>query len=317
MTVPRATPTPPPPASPAERTVFRFVWRTLDKFFGDGCPSMAAALAFYTFFSLPALLTLLLTLVGLIADPRAVQAAITGQIERLIGHAGAEQVATIIQHGRRTEVDPTITALLSLVALMLGATTAFGQLQAALNRAWGVKPDPRLGQFRNFIVKRIFSFGVVLAVAFLLLVSLAMSAALGALGTRLTAGWGMPESAVAVLDWVVSFAVVSVLFAAMYKLLPDARIAWRDVWVGAVVTALLFTLGKLGIGFYLGDSDPGTAYGAAGSLAVVLIWVYYTSILVLYGAEFTRIWAEWYGGGVRPEKGAVEFVEEERRLQTG
>jgi membrane protein len=318
MARPRKSPfSPHRPLLAALRELLRFLWRCLDKYFGAGCSTMAAALSFYTFFSLPALLSLLLLVVGAVMDPREVQRAILTQAGDLIGRAGAEQIRTIIEHARQVDVNKPAAAALSIFAVALGATASFGQLQSALNTIWGVKPDPRRGQIRNFLAKRIFSFGVVLGVAFLLLVSLAFSAVLSALGQRLTRNLGMPEVILQFTDWAISFAALSAIFATMYRLLPDARIAWTDVWVGAVASALLFVVGKSVIGYYLGDTDPGSAYGAAGSLAVVLIWVYYTSMVVLFGAVVTRVWAERYGSGVRPERGAVEVVEVERQVHRG
>ena len=295
----------------------RFLWSTLFKFFGDDCPGMAAALTFYIFFSLPALLALLLTLVGMVADPVEVQRAITTQVGSLIGRAGADQVATIIANARQSVADQSLAAVLSVLAVIFGATTAFAQLQGALNKAWGVKPDPKRNQLRDFLAKRVFSFGVVLVVAFLLLVSLALTTALAAAGTMLTARLGALPAVLEAINWVVSFVVITALFAAMFKLLPDARIEWHDVRLGALATALLFVLGKSAIGFYLGRTDPGSAYGAAGSLAIVLIWVYYTSMIVLFGAELTRQWAVRYGRGVRPVHGAVEVVEQEVEVKRG
>ncbi|MFN2563683.1 MAG: YihY/virulence factor BrkB family protein [Gemmatimonadaceae bacterium] len=294
-----------------------FLWRCIDKFFGDGCSTMAAALSFATFFSLPALLSLLLLVVGTAMDPAEVQRAILTQAGSLIGTAGAEQVRAILEHARRPDINKPAALILSIIAVGIGASASFGQLQAALNKVWSVKPDPRRGQIRNFLAKRIFSFGVVIGVAFLLLVSLAVSAFLGALGQRITRSIGVPEALLQFTDWAISFALLSAIFAGMFKLLPDALIDWTNVWVGAVSTALLFVVGKTVIGLYLGSRDPGSAYGAAGSLAIVLIWVYYTSMIVLFGAEITRVWAEWYGAGVRPQKGAVEVVETERQVQRG
>jgi membrane protein len=299
------------------RKILSFLWRCLDKYFGDGCSTMAAALSFYTFFSLPALLSLLLLVVGAVMDPHEVQRAILTQAGDLVGRAGAEQIRTIIEHARQVDVNKPAAAALSIFAVALGATASFGQLQGALNKIWGVKPDPKRGQIRNFLAKRIFSFGVVLGVAFMLLVSLAFSALLSALGQRLTHTLGVPEVVLQFTDWAISFAALSAVFAVMYRFLPDARIAWTDVWVGAVASALLFVVGKAVIGYYLGGTDPGSAYGAAGSLAVVLIWVYYTSMVLLFGAVITRVWAERYGSGVKPEKGAVEVVEVERQVQRG
>ena len=294
------------------REPLRFLWHCIEKFIGDGCSTMAAALSYATFFSLPALLSLILLVVGSVMDPEEVQRALLTQAGNLIGRAGAEQVGTIIAHARRLDVNKGVTAVLSGIAVLIGASASFGALQGALNKVWGVKPDPRRGQIRNFLAKRIFSFGVVLGVAFLLLVSLALSAFLGAAGQRVTGFLGVPEALLQLSDWLISFAVLSALFAGMYKLLPDARIAWKDVWVGAVATALLFVVGKALIGYYLGGRDPGGVYGAAGSMAVVMIWIYYTAMVVLFGAEVTRVWTEWYGAGVRPHKGAVEVVETER-----
>jgi membrane protein len=225
-------------------------------------------------------------------------------------------VRTIIANAHHTN-GVTVATALSLLALALGATTAFAQLQTALNKVWGVKPDPHRNQLRVFLVKRVFSFGVVITVAFLLLVSLAVSTLLGLIGERFTRVLGMPPLLLEAAASLVSFAVVALLFAVMFRYLPDARIAWRDVRAGAIGSALLYTAGKTVIGLYLGGTDPGNAYGAAGSLAVVLIWVYYTSMVLLLGAEFTEQWAERYGRGVRPERGAVAYVEEERKVASG
>jgi membrane protein len=241
----------------------------------------------------------------------------TEQAGGLVGRAGGEQVRVIIAQTRQSYVDQSAAAALSIAAVLFGATTAFAQLQDALNRVWSVKPDPRRNEIQNFLAKRVFSFGVVMAIAFLLLVSLAMSAALAAFGALATSRLGVPEALLASVNWVLSFVVIALLFAVMFKLLPDAEIAWADVWAGALTTALLFVLGKNVIGYYLGRTDPGGAYGAAGSLAVVLIWVYYSSMILLFGAEFTRGWAERYGRRVKPESGAVEVVEQEVAVQRG
>jgi membrane protein len=293
------------------------LWGTVLAFYSDDCPSMAAALSFYTFFSLPALLTLLLTLTGRLTDPARVQQAIIGQVGGMVGSSGADQVTTIIGHAHLTSNSATLATVLSLLALAFGATTAFAQLQAALNRAWGVKPDPRRNQIWVFLVKRVFSFGVVITVAFLLLVSLALSTVFEAISARVYGGLGLSAIMLQVVTTAVGFVLIAALFSVMYRYLPDARIAWRDVRAGAIMTAFLFMLGKTVIGLYLGRSDPGSVYGVAGSLAVVLIWVYYTSMIVLLGAEFTELWAQRYGRGIVPERGAVAYVEEERQVRTG
>ncbi|MGI8547932.1 MAG: YihY/virulence factor BrkB family protein [Gemmatimonadaceae bacterium] len=275
------------------RGFLRLLWVTINKFFGDSCGSLAAALSFYTFFSLPALLSLLLALLGKLTDPARLQTAVVGQVGGLIGQAGAGQVAIIITSAHQAGFAPSIRTVISLVVLAFGATTAFAQLQSSLNKVWSVKPDPRRNQFKVFVIKRVFSFGVVITVAFLLLISLAVSTALAAIGQRLTGHAASSAMLLEIITSLGSFALSAVLFAVMFRYLPDARIAWRDVRAGAIGSALLFILGKAGIGYYLGRTDPGTAYGAAGALAIVLIWVYYTSMILLLGAEFTEEWARY------------------------
>ena len=291
------------------------LWATIFKFFSDNCSTMAASLSFYTFFSLPALLTLLLTLVGRVMDPTQVQKAIIAQVGGLIGAAGSEQVGAILSHAKAGDGPASVATLLSVLALAFGATTTFAQLQDALNRIWGVKPDPRRNQLRVFLVKRIFSFGIVVTVSFLLLVSLVLSTAFAAAALRVTTLLGAPPVLLDVVTSIVGFGLITGLFAVMYRYLPDARIAWRDVRAGAVGSALLFILGKTMLGAYLGGTNPGSAYGAAGSLAVVLIWVYYTSMILLFGAEFTELWAERFGRGVVPERGAIAYEEAERQVR--
>lgn len=293
------------------------LWATVFAFFSDGCATMAAALSFNTFFSLPALLTLLLSLVGKFADPRKVESAIVGQVGRLIGTASAAQVAAIISNANRSEQAATVATIVSLVVLIFGATGTFANLQNALNKAWAVKPDPHRNQIRVFLVKRVFSFGILISVAFLLLISLALSTVIAAISTALTFQFGIPPVALQIVTAIGSFLVIALLFAVMFRYLPDARISWRDVRAGAIGTALMFVVGRTTIGLYLGRSDPGSVYGAAGSLALVLIWVYYTSMIVLFGAEFTKLWAQRYGKGIVPVKGAVAYVEEERSVAKG
>jgi membrane protein len=276
-------------------------------FIDDDCPTQAAALSYYTTFSLPPLLVLILLLLRAVVDPRDVQGQIETQMGSLMGPTATEQIRTILRQIHEPGSGGLLPTVLSIGALIFGATAAFGQLQAALNRAWGVAPDPQKGGLKAFFMKRLFSFGMILSVAFLLLVSLVLSAALsafgGALGGMLPAG--VSATLLQVVNQVISFVVIAALFAAMFKVLPDARVAWRDVWVGGGVTALLFVAGKFLIGLYLGRSNPGEAFGAAASLAVMLLWIYYSSMILLYGAEFTQTWAERRGRGIVPERGAV------------
>jgi membrane protein len=297
----------------------RGIWgplRAAARDFGDDeCPRQAAALAYYTVFALPPLLILILMLVGSLVSRETVQEALSGQFGRMLGPDGARTVSTLISQAREPG-GGILPSLLGLGAVVLGATGAFLNLQSALNRAWEVRPDPRAGGVRNFILKRVLSLGMVLGIAFLLLVSLALSAALAALGGAVGALVpGGSALVVAVVQTLVSRAVITLLFATIFKVLPDAEIAWRDVWVGALFTAVLFEAGKWAIGLYLGHSNPGKAYGAAGSMAVILVWIYYSSMIVIFGAEFTQAWAVERGGGIQPSPGAVRADDVDEDLQ--
>lgn len=299
-----------------KRGIFGLVKQSLSDFIEDDCMDAAAALSYYTIFSLPAILVLILTVVSALMNPSDVRGGLEGQLQALMGPTAGEQIRTIIQQAEQKPSSGFLPTILGIAGLLFGATGAFGQLQKTLNRAWNVEPDPNQGGMRNFLTKRLFSFGMILVVAFFLLVSLVISAALTGLGSRLGSFLpsGLSGAMLEVLNSVVSLAVITLLFAALFKVMPDAKIAWRSVWVGAVVTAVLFVLGKFLIGFYLGQSNPGQAYGAAGSLAVLLLWIYYSSLILLFGAEFTETWAERRGEGIEPEHGAVRVRREKQRV---
>jgi membrane protein len=259
---------------------------------------------------------LLLTILGAVLDPSDIQGTIETQMRDAMGQGGANQVRTILANADRPGAGGLFPTIISLVALLLGATGVFGQLQAALNKAWGVGPDPEKGGIKAMLLKRVFGIGMVLGLAFILLVSLVVSAVLSAFGEQLGSFLpsGLSAPVLEAINFVGSLAVIALLFGAIFKVLPDAEIAWRDVAVGAVVTALLFVAGKFALGLYLGRSNPGEAFGAAGALALMLVWIYYSSMIVLLGAEFTQVWAERRGSGIVPEKNAVRVVRETRRL---
>jgi membrane protein len=278
--------------------------RTFRDFSDDECPVRAAALAYYTVFALPPLLVLLIMVAGALWDPQDVQRAMETQFASLVGQQGATAIHGMIQSADRPGSGGLLASVISIAMLLFGATGAFLQLQGALNRAWEVKPDPGSGGLRNFVMKRVLSLGMILGIAFLLIVSLAISALIGAIGDSLTF---IPQPVMYAVNFAISFAVLTVLFAAIFKVLPDAKIAWRYVWIGAAATALLFVIGKFAIGLYLGRSSPGDAFGAASALAVILVWVYYAGMIVLFGAEFTQAWAQSHGARIEPEKGAVRF----------
>jgi membrane protein len=279
---------------------------TVKEFLEDDAPRMAAALSYYTVFSLPPLLILLLLLTGFFMDPAAIEARVLGQAEGVLGDEAAEQIQTMIRETADLGTG-TMATLLSLLALAFAATGAFGQLQATLNKVWGLAPDPERGGIRAFLSKRVLSFGMILAVAFLLLVSLVLSAILTRAGDAIAdlMPGGVSVAFLVGLDLTLSLVVLTALFGATFKVLPDAHITWRDVGVGAVVTAALFVLVKYLFGVFLSMSDPGSAFGAAGALAVILVWVYVSAMVLFLGAEFTQVWARKHGTRIVPVDGAV------------
>lgn len=289
--------------------------QTFRDFFADEAPVRAAALAYYTVFALPPLLVLLILVAGLVWDPAQVQRSMEAEFASMLGPDAASTVHDMIAGAQRPGESNVIRTILGIAGLLFGATGAFLQLQGALNQAWDVKPDHATGGVRNFLVKRMLSLGMVLGVGFLVAVSLALSALLSMVGERF--GSGFPDALLHAANFVLTFAVLAMLFAAIYRVLPDATIAWRDVAVGAVATAALFVAGKFAIGLYLGRSSPGEAFGAAAALAVILIWVYYAAMILLLGAEFTQAWARSRGRAIRPEAGAVSVDESQATLSRG
>jgi membrane protein len=268
------------------RAIWDLIRRSVLRWYDDDCLTLGAALAYYTVFSLAPVLVIVIAVAGAMFGPEAAQGEIVGQIRGLVGDEGATAIQSLIQSASREGIGPRAT-LVGLLVLLFGSTSAFSQLQAALNRIWEV-PAPVHASFRALLRSRVWSFAAVLGTGFLLSVSLVLSAAVAALGRF---GWGwMPWLAgmLEVADLVGSMIVHTLLFAMIFKLLPDADIRWRDVWVGAGVTAALFFVGKLAIGAYLARSDLGAAYGAAGWVILTLAWVYYSAQIVLLGAEFTR-----------------------------
>ncbi len=261
---------------------------------------LAAALAYYTVFSLAPLVVISIAIAGVVFGENAARGEVVRQVEGLIGRAGAETVQTIIQNTHEGSSNLFAT-LVGLITLIIGATAVFGQLQDALNLIWGVPQQPaghqrsRWSGVLNIIRRRFISFLMMLGTGFLLLVSLIASAGLALLGNfveNLVPGFGFLTQS---LTFIISLGVVTLLLAVMYKVVPDAPVAWGDVSLGAALTALLFTFGKLVIGLYLGNSGVASPYGAAGSIIVILIWVYYSAQIIFLGAEFTQVYARRYG----------------------
>jgi len=268
--------------------------KTIANFGEDDCMSLAGALAFYTALSLAPLLILLLRIASLLGEEK--QAALISKIQEMVGPQAAEAVSMVIDSAGEQPGWGTIAGIVSLLILLFSATGVFAQLQASLNRIWDVEPRKSEG-IKGFIRKRLLSAGMILAIAFLLLVSLVASSIIGII---------IPQGAI-IWQWVdlgVSLCVFILLFGLMYKYLPDVKIAWRDVWLGATVTAVLFAIGKFGVVLYLAHSSTASSYGAAGSLLVLLLWVYYSSLLVFLGAEFTQAYARQRGRAIEPDEHA-------------
>ena len=246
----------------------------------DYAPSMGAALSYYTLFSIAPLLLIVIAVAGLVFGDEAARGELFGQISGLIGPAGAQAVEDLVEHANRPGAG-AIAMVTGTVALLLGASAVFGELQNALDRIWRAPARKQDSGWLKLVRSRLLSFGMILAIAFVLMVSLAMSAVLAALGKW----WG--------LDLIASFALTTLLFALVYKIIPRVRIRWRHVWAGAAVTAALFAAGKFLIGLYLGRAGLSSAFGAAGSLVAVMVWVYYSAQIFLLGAEFTKLESEY------------------------
>lgn len=256
--------------------------------------SMGASLAFYASFSLAPMFVIVIAIAGMLFGEDAARGEVVEQLSGLVGTSGAQAVQSLIE-GARDVGQGFLASLAAIAALLLAATKAFAELKDSLDVIWGIARKKPTSSVITLLRGRLLSFGLILTLAFLLLVSLVISALLAALQKI----WGAWFSDVAwvteSINSIISFTVVTALFAVIYKWLPDARIAWRDVVVGAVVTAALFTLGKFLIGFYLGNSAIASSFGAAGSLVVILLWIYYSSQIFFFGAEFTRVYAERRG----------------------
>lgn len=269
----------------------------------DNAPRLAASLAYYALLSTAPLVLLAISIAGLVFGEEAARSQIAQAVGSVVGEqaaAGIQSVAGAAHHTR----SGVIGSAVSIGVLLFGASGAFGELQTALNAIWEVEPKPGRG-WRGFVRDRFFSFTMVLGVAFLLLVSLVVSAGLAALGKFLSSSLPGGEALWQVINFLISFGVVTLLFALILKVVPDARIRWHDVWIGAGVTALLFTVGKTLFGLYLGKSDVTSSYGAAGSIVALVLWVYYSSQILFFGAEFTQVYARRFGGAIKPSANAV------------
>jgi membrane protein len=279
----------------------------------DNALRLSAALAYYSIFSIAPLLVLAVGLAGWLLGDKALSGHLSRELQGLVGYQAAEAMQTMIASASKPSQSFTAT-IVGLVTLLIGASGVFGQLKDALNTIWEVRPKPGLG-IRAFVRERLLTFGMVLVIGFLLLVSLILTSVLNALSDWMKAFLHLP-------DWlggaglIGSFAVVTVLFALIFKVLPDVKIAWKHVWIGAATTGLFFELGKFGLAFYLGRESTTSSFGSAGSVVLLLLWVYYASCILLFGAEFTKVYAAAQGARLQPTELAIP-VTIEARLQQG
>lgn len=316
----------------------QLVSKSVQQFLDDDCLSSGAAMAFYTVFSLPPMIMIALLITGSLGFTKqdvnrifheelglSVSDTLTGAGE--VDESSQADTSTTKEAPKHDARDPFsignlgwVSKVAGVLVLLFSASGIFGQLQLTLNRVWEVEPDPRLGGFRSFLMKRLFSAGMVIVIAFILLVSMILTTAMREilkLATGRFPDWS--EQALGlILNEATSFGVAVVLFASMFKLLPDAKLAWRDVWVGAVATALMFVIGKAVIAWYLRTFEVGSSWGASAASAVAaLVWVYYSSLIVMYGAELANVWSTRDGQVQPPEEGAVHTVKETRQIRAG
>ena len=280
----------------------------------DKIPKYSASLAYTTVFSFGPLLIVIIFLCSIFFGQEATQGKIYDQMQQFVGKDAALQLQTIIQNASLSGKG-NVAAVIGIVTLLLGATAVFAEIQDSINTIWGLKAKPKKG-FLKILRNRFLSFSVVVSLGFLLLVSLAVSTILEGLSDRLKASF--PDVTVVVfyiLDLLISFVVITTLFAVIFKVLPDAKTKWKDILPGALASGILFMIGKFAISFYIGKSNVGSTYGAAGSLVVLLLWVYYSAIILYLGAEFAKAWSSHKGSSIRPNEYAVALkkVEVETR----
>ncbi len=287
---------------------FKNIWGLIKDagigFSDDKVLKLSGALAYFTVFSIGPMLIVIMYFADLFWGREAIEGTIYGQIKGFVGPEPAAQIQEIIKNVTLSGKSK-VTAIIGFITLLIGATTVFAEIQDSINTIWNLKVKPEKGWLK-MILNRLISFSVVIGLGFLLLVSLIVNGLLEALSNRLLNMF--PDLAIVtiyIINIIITFIVITFLFAMIFKVLPDAQIKWKDVLVGSIVTAILFMIGKFGITFYIGSSDIGSTYGTAGALVVLLLWVYFTSLILYFGAEFTKVYATQYGSRICPNHYAV------------
>jgi len=278
----------------------------------DNIGQQGAALSFFTVLSLSPLLILVIVLSSFVFGQEAASGHLVSQIRGLVGIEGARFVQSLITNAYKSDSN-VLAAIFSAVMLLVGASAVFISLRDSLNTIWRIQQKP-MGIIRAFLRGRFLSFAMILGIGFLLLVSLILSAALAAMSDYLSNVFAILTGLVSLLDFIISFIGITVMFALIFKFLPAAILKWKDVWVGAAVTSLLFSIGKLVIGLYLGNGAIGSTFGAASSLVIIMLWAYYSSQIILFGAEFTRLYAMRFGSNILPDENGVRVIT--RKVET-
>ena len=296
------------------KTLWQIIKNTFKGISQDKILKLSGSLAYYTVFSMGPLLLVIISLCGIVLGREAIEGKVYAQLAGFVGDDTAKQLQEIIKNAS-LQGKSTIAAIVGGATLLLGATSVFAEIQDSINMIWGLKPKPKKGWVK-MLQNRFLSFSVIISLGFLLLVSLALSAIVDAFSNRLAAVY--PDITVAlfyVINLLITFIITAIIFGVIFKVLPDARIKWKDVRAGAVTTAILFMLGKFVISFYIGKSNVGSTFGAAGSLVILLLWIYYSSIILYFGAEFTKAYAMEYGDPIHPNEYAVTTKQVE--VETG
>ncbi|MDB4986910.1 MAG: Ribonuclease [Myxococcaceae bacterium] len=285
------------------KTMWAIIKETGTDWSNDNATRLSASLAYYTVLSIAPLLVLAVSVAGLFFGEEAARGHIASELSSVVGPEAGKGIESMLSNAKSPE-DGIIGTAIGLTVLLFGASGVFGELQSSMNEIWKVAPKPGRGVW-GFLQQRFFSFSMVLGVAFLLLVSLVLSAAIAGIGGAFS--HALPGGAWLwqIVNFLISFAIITVLFALIFKVVPDVEITWKDVWMGAAVTALLFSIGKFGLGVYLGRASVASPYGAAGSLIVLVIWVYYAAQILFMGAEFTQVYARHRGSRIEPSSHAV------------
>ena len=290
------------------KTYWLILKQTFSDFMDDKVLKLSAALSYYTIFSIAPMLIVIITLCEVFLGKEAIEGSIYGQINTLVGNEAALQIQQMIKNAALSG-DSTWATAVGIITLIIGATSVFGEIQDSINFIWQLKAKPKNGLLK-IVINRLLSFSMVISLGFILLVSLALNGLIELFSNQLARLF--PEVTVIllyVINLALTFGVIALLFGIIFKVLPDARVKWKHVIAGAITTAILFMIGKFAIGFYLGASKVGSAYGAAGSIVIILLWVYYSAIILYFGAEFTQVYVQFHGEQIRPNEYAV-FVKE-------